>query len=187
MDLAFAEVQRLEKERRLRSIPSRVLESSPTLEAQVEAVIDAVLTATLDDNMRAYVHARNAGEWAARIAEMLPEASSARFARRCTVLADCNPTVLERLPELRPYAPTIRAFQRAQMSSRFADSDGDPIDIDLLVMFVAQQFDDFIVDAATQGRSLRAAMTALKLSDCSAVRRIASALERGVDLRHSIA
>lgn len=114
MDLAFAEVERLEAQRRSRSIPRSTPESARRCEAQIEAVIDAILATTFDANERAYVHARNAGEWAARIAEILPEVRPARFMRRCTVLADCNPSVLKGLPEVRDYAETVAAFQTWQ-------------------------------------------------------------------------
>lgn len=115
LGLTLATLERLEAERRLRAIPAGLLESSWALEAQTEAVIEALLAASTQDE-RACAHARHVGEWAARIAAELPFAPGPGYVRRCGVLADVDRVVLERVREARECAPVVRAFQRLRMA-----------------------------------------------------------------------
>jgi HD-GYP domain-containing protein (c-di-GMP phosphodiesterase class II) len=107
----LATLDRLEAQRRLKSIPAVILETSWVLDAHIEAVIDAVLVAVTAGDDRAFAHARHTGEWASRIAAELPQAPSPPFMRRCGVLAQADPAVLSRIRELREYAVAIHEFQ----------------------------------------------------------------------------
>lgn len=147
LDLTLATLDRLEAERRLRSIPVDLLESSWALEAQTEAVVDALLAATAPEE-RAYAHARHVGEWAARIAGVLPYAPGAAYMRRCGVLSDVNPAILERLREVRDCAPVVRAFQRFRM----ADEGPGEIRTAALIVAVTDEFDSLIFDCDNERR-----------------------------------
>ncbi|MHB8148183.1 MAG: hypothetical protein ACYDGM_13125, partial [Vulcanimicrobiaceae bacterium] len=114
-ELTLHELQRLEAERRLRSIPGEVLETAWVREAQIEAVIDAVLAVTLGAAAPVYGHARHVGEWCARIAEGLPYGPDPAFARRVGVLCDVAPAALERIREVRHLAPYVREYQNFAM------------------------------------------------------------------------
>lgn len=140
VELALATADRLEAQRRLRSIPADLLESAWARDAQTEAVIDALLVSSTASDGRMYVHARSVGEWAARIAAALPCAPSPAFMRRCGVLADMDPSVLERLPEVRYCAPVVRAFQRLRLSGE----DGAEVRSAAIIVAVADEFDSLL-------------------------------------------
>jgi hypothetical protein len=115
-ELTLHELRRLEAERKLRAIPAQVLETAWVLDAQIEAVIDAVLAVTYAGDAAAYAHARHVGEWCARIASVLPTfGPGPQFARRVGLLADLDPSVLERIPELKHLAPGVRHYQALAM------------------------------------------------------------------------
>lgn len=118
---AFSQVERREAERKAKAIPEQLLGSAWALESQTEAVIDALLAATTHDAPQSAIHARHVGEWAARIAEQMPCAPSPSFMRRCGVLADMDPLILEKLPEVRDCASVVRAFQRARMQRQHGE------------------------------------------------------------------
>jgi hypothetical protein len=99
-ELTLHELARLEAERKLRSLPAGVLETSWVREAQIEAVIDAVLVVGLR-GAGPIALARHTGEWCARIAAALPDGPDPSLARRVGVLSDIEPATLERIAELR--------------------------------------------------------------------------------------
>ena len=113
--LTLREVRRLEAERKLQSIPEAVLETAWVREAQVEAVIDAVLSVTVGGEARAYAHARHVGQWCARMAAGLPSGPDPVLARRVGVLADVDPAVLDRVDEVAHLAPYVRDYQAAAL------------------------------------------------------------------------
>jgi hypothetical protein len=98
-ELTLHELSRLEAERKLRTLPTAILETAWVREAQIEAVIDAVLVVGLGD--AALARARHTGEWSARIAGALPDGPDPSLARRAGVLSDIDADVLERIAELR--------------------------------------------------------------------------------------
>jgi hypothetical protein len=110
--LTLHELARLEAERKLRSLPPALFETAWVREAQIEAVIDAVLVVGLND--AALARARHTGEWCARIAAALPDGPDSSLARRAGVLSDIDPSLLERIPELRHIAHRAK---RAQLAS----------------------------------------------------------------------
>jgi hypothetical protein len=103
-ELSLHELTRLEAERKLRSLPEAALETGWVREAQVEAVIDAVLAVALGGDAQALAGARHAGEWSARIATALPGGPDPSLARRVGVLSQIDAAVLERIAELRHIA-----------------------------------------------------------------------------------
>lgn len=115
-ELTLRELGRLENERKLRSIPGHVLETTWVREAQIEAVIDAVLAATFSGSPESLVHARHVGEWCARIAAGIEFGPDPSFARRVGVLADIDPGVLEMLPELECFTASVRAYQQVSVT-----------------------------------------------------------------------
>lgn len=147
LDLTLATLERLEATRRLQSIPAALLESSWALEAQTEAVIDALLAVTAAGD-RAYAHARHVGEWAARIAANLPCAPNTAFMRRCGALADLDPATLERVREVRDCAPVVREYQRLRMRLEAPDE----IRTAALIVAVADEFDSLIFDCDDEDR-----------------------------------
>ncbi len=114
-ELTLHELQRLEAERRLLSIPEGVLETAWVRSAQVEAVIDAVLAVTFGADAAGYAHARHVGEWCARIAARLAYAPGPSFARRAGVLCDVDPAALDRIRELEHLATYVREYQNYAM------------------------------------------------------------------------
>jgi hypothetical protein len=113
----LATLERLEAQRRLKTIPAALLETAWVLDDRIEAVIDAVLVASTAGDDRAVVHARHTGEWASRIASELQQAPQPSFMRRCGVLARIDPAVLSRIRELREYAPAVASFQHGDDSA----------------------------------------------------------------------
>lgn len=105
--LTLHELTRLEAERKLRTIPRKILETTWVREAQVEAVIDAVLVVGVLD-AEAVALARHAGEWSARIAQNVSGGPNPALARRAAVLSDVAPALLEQIPELRHVAEAMR-------------------------------------------------------------------------------
>ncbi len=141
-------LDRLEAERKLRSIPAVLLETTWVLDAQVEAVIDALLAAATAGDERAYAHARHVGEWCARIAANLPCAPGAAFMRRCGVLADLDPAVLERVRDVRDCAAVVRAFQRL----RIVEEREPEVLTAALIVAAADEFDALIFEADEERR-----------------------------------
>jgi hypothetical protein len=103
-ELTLHELSRLEAERKLQELPAALLETAWVREAQIEAVIDAVVAVALGGDAQAIARARHAGEWCARIATTLPGGLDPSTARRVGVLSDVNCAVLERIVELRHIA-----------------------------------------------------------------------------------
>jgi hypothetical protein len=136
-ELTLSEIRRLEAERKLRSIPPDILESTWVSEAQVEAVIDAVLAVTLG-GAAAVARCRHVGEWCARIAAVLPYGPDPDFARRVGVLRDVDPSALERIRELQQVAAYVRAYQA------FAIAGAPQPRTMSLIVAVADQFHDRI-------------------------------------------
>ena len=102
-ELTLHELARLEAERKLTTLPAAVLESAWVREAQIEAVIDAVLVVGLG-HPAAIAEARHTGEWCARIAGSLAEGPDPALARRAGVLSTIDAAKLEQIPELRHIA-----------------------------------------------------------------------------------
>jgi hypothetical protein len=116
--LTLHELRRLEARRKLRTIPQHVLETTWVRDAQVEAVIDAVLVLTVRGDEKAYAHARHVGEWCARIATALPVGPEPSLARHVGVLARADPSALERIEELKHLGSYVRDLQSAMSSGR---------------------------------------------------------------------
>lgn len=100
-----------------------------------EAALDALLRGLGDE--AAYVHARHTGEWSARIAASLSVGPDRAFLRRCGALAEFDPDAIERVPELAPCAPVVRAFQRLRMMDAPDEDTGTPA----IIVAVADEFD----------------------------------------------
>ncbi len=163
----MATLDRLEAQRRLKSIPAVLLESAWALEVHVEAVIDAVLVATTAGNDGTVAHARHTGEWASRIAAELPQAPNPAFLRRCGVLAKVDPAILARVHELREYASAVRDFQHG----------GDSITAHIIA--VAAAFDSLITAAPPEERYAPSdALRMIVQSADAATRSVAEALRR---------
>ena len=103
-ELTLHELSRLEAQRKLRDLPSAVVETAWVREAQIEAVIDAVLAVALGGDAEATARARHTGEWCARIAATLPNGPEPSLARRFGVLSNIDPATLGRIAELRHIA-----------------------------------------------------------------------------------
>jgi hypothetical protein len=111
--LTLHELARLEAERKLRSLPPALFETAWVREAQIEAVIDAVLVVGLSD--AALARARHTGEWCSRIAAALSDGPDPSLARRAGVLSDIDASVLERIAELRHVAERAKSPQLASI------------------------------------------------------------------------
>jgi len=103
-ELTLHELGRLEAQRKLRDLPAAIVETAWVREAQIEAVIDAVLAVALGGDAAATARARHAGEWSARIATALPGGPDPSLARRVGVLSEIDSAFLERIAELRHIA-----------------------------------------------------------------------------------
>ena len=147
--LTLHELQRLEAERKLRTIPAELLDVAWVREAQIEAVIDAVLAVTVGGDAAALAEARHVGEWCARIAASLAYGPEPSFARRVGALADVDPIALERIPELRNVAPHVADYQRLSMVA----ADGEPRVLSLIVA-VASEFDARISEGQRSAASV---------------------------------
>jgi hypothetical protein len=158
-ELTLHELARLEAERKARTLPATILETAWVREAQIEAVIDAVLVVGLGD-ARAVARARHTGEWAAKIAAALPEGVDPALARRVGALLDVETSVLERIPELRHIAKRGQAW---------------------LVACVAREFETRIApDERGRYQSPRAVLQAMRANADAESRPIVEALERAV-------
>lgn len=115
-ELTLHELERLEAQRKLRDLPAAIVETAWVREAQIEAVIDAVLAVALGDT-EATAHARHTGEWCARIAAALPNGPDPSLARRVGVLGDIDCAVLERIVELRHIPQHANDVQLARIAS----------------------------------------------------------------------
>lgn len=116
-ELTLHELTRLEAQRKLRALPEALLETAWVREAQIEAVIDAVLTVAFSGNADALAHTRHTGEWCARIAAALPGAPDPSLARRVGVLSAIDADVLDRIAELRHIARYSREGQLKLIAS----------------------------------------------------------------------
>lgn len=158
-ELTLHELNRLEAERKLRALPEAILETAWVREAQIEAVIDAVLVVGLSDP-RALARARHTGEWAARIAAGLPAGPDPASARRAGALFDIEPATLERIPELQRFAKRGQAW---------------------LIASVAREFETRITpDEHGRYHSPRAVLQAMRANADAATRPIVEALEHAV-------
>lgn len=178
-EITIFELDRLEAERKLRSIPASLLESCWARETQIEAVIDAILIAATCEDANAYAHARHVGEWAARIAAELPRAPSPAFMRRCGVLAGVDPAILARLPEVRKCAPVVRAFQRLRMGG----NRGAETRTAALIVAVADEFESLLGERGGQ-RGAANAMRAIARCADDESREIVQALLRAARATH---
>ncbi|HTX57498.1 MAG TPA: hypothetical protein VMD47_10420 [Candidatus Acidoferrales bacterium] len=163
-ELTLHEIERLEALRKLRSLPEAIVETAWVRDAQVEAVIDAVLVVALHGDLRATAHARHAGEWCARIAGRLPDGPDPLLARRVGVLGEVDPVTLEQIPELRHLASHLR---RRDLIARIAE--------------VAREFDTRIMpDERGRCVSPRLALRAMLANADERSRPIVEALETAV-------
>ncbi len=109
-ELTRHELDRLEAQRKLQAIPSEILETAWVREAQIEAVVDALLTVGSGGDVRVQARARRTGEWCARIAAQLLAGDPADF-RRAGVLKNIAPGLLEQIPELAHLSAYVRDYQ----------------------------------------------------------------------------
>ena len=166
--------RRLEAERKLRSLPESVLEIAWIREAQVEAVVDAVLAVTYAGNAAAYAHARHMGEWCARIAKNLTFGPDPSFARRVGVLAEADPQLLSTLPELEAFSIYVRAYQTARMEREDAT-------VLSLVMIAADEFERCIsAFASGHGPSPKSVLVSMLQHSSQKMAAVFEALERAV-------
>lgn len=134
-ELTLRELRRLEAERMLRGIPKVILDTVWVRDAQIEAVIDAVLAVTVGGDVRAIARARNGGEWCARIASALSYAPGPGLARRVGVLRDVDPAALARIAELEHLSSYVSDYQAYALGAA-----PDPRTLSLIVA-VADEFD----------------------------------------------
>lgn len=116
-ELTLHELTRLEAERKLRELPEAILETAWVREAQIEAVIDAVLAVALGGDAAGLARARHTGEWSARIAAALPGGPDRSLARRVGVLSVVDADVLDRIAELRQVARYSREGQLKRIAT----------------------------------------------------------------------
>ncbi|HEY5341257.1 MAG TPA: hypothetical protein VIK27_09545 [Candidatus Aquilonibacter sp.] len=166
--LTMHELERLEAARKLRSIPPEVLEIAWVREAQVEAVIDAVLVVGMASDPAAMAHARHVGEWSARIAGALEYGPDPSFARRVGVLADVDPNALDRIQELRHVASHVREYQA------FAIAGAENPRTLALIVTTASEFDHRV--AAANARSAASVLRAMLVAADDSARPIVAAL-----------
>lgn len=178
-ELTIHELGRLEAERKLRDIPGEVLTVAWVREAQVEAVLDAVLAVSCGGSAGAEAHARHVGEWSARIAAALPYGPDPAVARRTAVLADLDPTALERIPELQHLARHIADYQHFAMGA----ADGEPRVLSLVIA-VATEFDARI---GGEGRSPASALRSMLREANGSTRAIVKALAQTFETRSGLA
>lgn len=175
---ALSEIERREAERKAKVIPEQLL-AAWALESQTEAVIDALLAAWTHDAPQSAVHARHVGEWAARIAAELSCAPSPAFMRRCAVLANLNPAILETLPEVRDCAPVVRAFQGARMQK----AGNGELRSAALIVAVADEFQS-LLDERSERRGASDAMRVMVQCSDEESREIVHALLRAAHATH---
>ncbi len=179
-ELTLDELRRLEAARKLRSIPAEVLETAWVQEAQIEAVLDAVLAVTFGGDVEAIAHARHTGEWCARIAAALPYGPDPAIARRVGALADAAPSVLERIPELQYLAGYVRDYQAYAIEGA-----KEPRTISVIVE-TASEFDARIMpDECGSSPSPAAVLRAMLANADVASRPIIEALADAVHSRNS--
>lgn len=178
LELTLEEIARLEAERKLRSLPSELLEVAWAREAQTEAVIDAVVTVAMDP--RTVAHARHTGEWAARIASVLPFGPQPSAARRAAVLAELDPAALERIAELRDFASFVREYQTTAI-----EGSSQPRTM-TLVMSVASEFEGRIAaDGPCAPQSPAEAIRAMLGGAGDAARPVVEALAEAAGVRRT--
>ena len=177
-ELTMHELERLEAERKLRTIPAEALETGWVREAQVEAVIDAVLAVAMAGEARAVAHARHVGEWSARIAAALEYGPDPVVARRVGVLAEIDPGVLERIQELRHVASHVREYQALAVVGA-----QNPRTLALIVA-TAAEFDERIApDCDGRSPSPASVLRAMRAGATEASRPIVEALCAAADSR----
>lgn len=179
--LTLVELCRLEAERKLRAISLDVLETAFVREAQIEAVIDAVLAVTYASSPEGLAHARHVGEFCARIAANLQFGPDPSFARRVGVLCDLDPSALASIPELDRFASYIRDYQATSVEA--AD---EPTTMSLIV-HVADEFDRVVTHFAREhGRSPSVALRRMIAESDADTRRIVEALAKSIPSKSTL-
>jgi len=174
-ELTLHELNRLEAERKLRAIPQVILETAWVREAQIEAVIDAVLAVAIGGDAAALVRARHVGEWSARVAAALPHGPEPSFVRRVAVLSDADPDALDRIPELQHLGPCVRDFQA------FVVERAQEAHIVSLIVAVAGEFNERVMDfAQDRGPSPSLVLREMLAAATDATRPIIEALAASV-------
>jgi|GEM_PF-4764062 hypothetical protein len=85
---------------------------SPALAcADGDVMADVISAITCMGDPRAWAHARHVAAWAARLGSYFPEAGDPVVLRRCGMLLEVEPRVLETVSMLRPCAPVVAEFQ----------------------------------------------------------------------------
>jgi len=168
-EVTLHELRRLEAERKLRTIPMQVLDSAWVREAQIEAVIDAVLAMSYAADVAGYAHARHVGEWCARIASLLAFGPNPAFARRAGVLFEVDPTSLERIAELEYLARYVGEYQRCAIERE------PNITTIALIIAIADEFDARIT-SAEMGLSASAVLRSMEARSSASTRPIVDAL-----------
>jgi hypothetical protein len=177
-ELVLHEVRRAEVERKLRSVPAEALETGWVREAQIEAVIDAVVAVIYGADDAATAQARHVGEWCARIAAALPYGPDGATARRVGVLADVDPSALERIAELKHVASHVADYQRFVAEGR----DGE-LRVLPLIVAVATEFNTRL---AREGRTPGAVLRSMVCEANSVSRSVVEALASAAASRNGI-
>ncbi len=118
----------------MQAVGSLALETGCVREAQIEAVIDAVILSAFREFPDAAAHLRQVGAWCARIAARLSYGPDPEFARRVGVLSEIDPGLLAALPELRVFAGYVAGYQSMAVAG-----ESDPQCLALIVL-VADEF-----------------------------------------------
>ena len=163
-----------EAERKLLAIPAAILEQAWRREAQIEAVIDAVLHTTFGGDPDGYAQARHVGEWCARIAMELPYGPDRSFARRVGVLRDIDPDILAALPETAIFVDHVREYQGLHVGAVAERTMSH-------IVAVADEFASTITPGANGvSFSPRRALAIMKAGATSSNAAIIDALERAI-------
>jgi len=171
--VTLRELTRLEAARKLETLPEGVLEVAWVREAQVEAVIDAIVAVAYRGDVGAISHARHVGEWCARIAVALDEGPDPSFARRVGVLCDVDPDALDQIAEVRHLSDSVRAYQDDAMMS------GPNSNLFSIIVSVANEFDERISPGPSgHTRSATLVLQSMKASSHGARAQVVEALDR---------
>ena len=174
-EITLNELRRLEAERKLRTIPRSALETAWAREAQIEAVIDAVLAIHFASSPGALAHIRHVGEWCARIATAIDATVDSVVARRVGVLSAIDPTALRVIPELVRYETFVREYQLFR-----SGTEGIPSPMSLIVR-TADEFSHHVaIWAAQRNESLAATLSRMVNESSSAERPVVEALVKAV-------
>ncbi len=115
----------------------------------VEAVVEALVSASGDGDPAAREQAHCVAEWAARISTVVPGAPPSGFVRRCALLASLSPDVIECIPEVAECGGVVRDFQCLAMTH---PSRRPKTSTASLILVVADELDSLVFRA---DRSLR--------------------------------